>query len=331
MEDIVLFEGDGIGPEITKEVVRIIAKTGLNFNYHPYLIGQRAYDEYGVLIPDEAILALKKYKVALKAPVTTPIGKGFRSVNVGLRLALDLYINLRPSMSYPNTLGRYDDVNLVIFRENTEDLYTGKENEIEGGFEAIKTITEHASRRIIEAAFSYAVKHNRLHVTCVHKANIMKKTDGLFLRLFNEIAQKYPNVVADDKIIDNMCMQMVMKPSQFDIIVTPNLYGDILSDLAAGLTGGLGLVPGANIGNDVAIFEAVHGSAPDIAGMNIANPIALLLSACLMLDHLGYDKNAQMIRDAVYKTLSDGSVLTRDLGGNASTTEIADKIISYLE
>ena len=287
MEDIVLFEGDGIGPEITKEVIRILDCAGLKFNYHPYLIGQRAYEKYGVLIPDEAIEAIKKYKVALKAPVTTPIGKGFRSVNVGLRLALDLYINLRPSRSYPNTLARYNDVDLVIFRENTEDLYTGKEYEIDGGFEAIKTITEKASRRIIEAAFSYAIKHNRLHVTCVHKANIMKKTDGLFLNLFNEIAKNYSTVSIDDKIIDNMCMQMVMNPSQFDIIVTPNLYGDILSDLAAGLTGGLGLVPGANIGTDAAIFEAVHGSAPDIAGKNIANPIALLLSSCLMLDHLG--------------------------------------------
>lgn len=330
MEDIVLFEGDGIGPEITKEVVRILEATGLKLNYHPYLIGQRAYEKYGVLIPDEAIEAIKKYKVALKAPVTTPVGKGFRSVNVGLRLALDLYTNLRPSMSYPNTLARYNDVNLVIFRENTEDLYTGKEYEIEGGFEAVKTITEKASRRIIEAAFSYAVKHNRLHVTCVHKANIMKKTDGLFLKLFNEIAEKYPTVLKDDKIIDNMCMQMVMNPSQFDIIVTPNLYGDILSDLAAGLTGGLGLVPGANIGTDAAIFEAVHGSAPDIAGKNIANPIALLLSACLMLDHLGYNQESNKIRNSIYKTLEDGTVLTKDLGGNATTTEIANKIISYL-
>ena len=330
MEDIVLFEGDGIGPEITKEVIRILDCAGLKFNYHPYLIGQRAYEKYGVLIPDEAIEAIKKYKVALKAPVTTPIGKGFRSVNVGLRLALDLYINLRPSRSYPNTLARYNDVDLVIFRENTEDLYTGKEYEIDGGFEAIKTITEKASRRIIEAAFSYAIKNNKLHVTCVHKANIMKKTDGLFLNLFNEIAKNYPTVSIDDKIIDNMCMQMVMNPSQFDIIVTPNLYGDILSDLAAGLTGGLGLVPGANIGTDAAIFEAVHGSAPDIAGKNIANPIALLLSSCLMLDHLGYINEAKKIRTAVYNTLNDGTILTKDLGGTASTTEIADKIISYL-
>ena len=330
MYDVVLFEGDGIGPEITKEVVRIIEATGVKINYHPYLLGENAYNKLGVLLPDEAIEAVKKYKVALKAPVTTPVGKGFRSVNVGLRLALDLYINLRPSMSFPNTLGRFDNVNLVIFRENTEDLYIGREHEIEVGFEAIKLITEKASRRIIKAAFDYAVKNNRKKVTCVHKANILKKTDGLFLRLFNEIKEDYPSIIADDKIIDNMCMQMVMYPDSYDCIVTPNLYGDILSDLAAGLTGGLGLVPGANIGDEAAVFEAVHGSAPDIKGLGIANPIALLLSGCMMLDHLGEKVSADKIRNAVYKTLEDGKILTRDLGGTATTKEIADAIINNL-
>lgn len=330
MVDVVLFEGDGIGPEITKEVTRIIARTGVEINYHPYLLGSRAYDELGVLIPDEAIEAVKKYKVALKAPVTTPIGKGFRSVNVGLRLALDLYINLRPSKSLPNTLSRFDNVDLVIFRENTEDLYIGREKAIEGGFEATKLITEKASRRIIEACFEYAKEHHRKRVTCVHKANILKQSDGLFLSLFREISLKYPEITADDKIIDNMCMQMVMTPEKFDCIVTPNLYGDILSDLAAGLTGGLGLVPGANLSKEVGVFEAVHGSAPDIAGLGIANPIALLLSGCLMLDHLKFYDEANRIRNAVYKTLKEGKVLTRDLGGSSTTKEIADEIIKNL-
>lgn len=330
MVDVVLFEGDGIGPEITKEVIRIIAATGVEINYHPYLLGSRAYDELGVLIPDEAIEAVKKYKVALKAPVTTPIGKGFRSVNVGLRLALDLYINLRPSRSLPNTLSRFDNIDLVIFRENTEDLYIGREKAIEGGFEATKLITEKASRRIIEACFEYARIHHRKRVTCVHKANILKQSDGLFLDLFREISLKYPEITVDDKIIDNMCMQMVMTPEKFDCIVTPNLYGDILSDLAAGLTGGLGLVPGANLSKEVGVFEAVHGSAPDIAGLGIANPIALLLSGCMMLDHLKFYDEANRIRNAVYKTLEAGKVLTRDLGGSSTTKEIADEIIKNL-
>lgn len=327
--DVVLFEGDGIGPEITKAVTSIIKAAGVDIEYHPYLIGQRAFDQTGVLIPQESLDAVKKYKVALKGPVTTPIGKGFKSVNVQLRLAFDLYTNLRPARSYKG-LSRFENVDLVTVRENTEDLYIGEEHPIDGGFEAIKRITYKGSERIIRYAFEYAKKNNRKKITCIHKANIIKNADGLFLKLFNEIAQEYPTIEADNKIVDNICMQLVMYPEKYDMLVAPNLYGDIISDLIAGLTGGLGLVPGANIGEDVAIFEAVHGSAPDIAGKGIANPIAMLQSACLMLDYLEEREAATKIRNAIEYVLVNKVDLTPDLGGTGTTESITNALIKAL-
>ena len=273
--------------------------------------------------------AIKDLKIALKGPVTTPVGKGFKSVNVSLRLAFDLYVNLRPAKSIEG-ISKYNNVDIVTIRENTEDLYIGEEKEIDGGFEAIKRITNKSSERIIRYAFEYAKKYGRKKVTCIHKANILKKTDGLFLSLFNDIAKEYPDIEADNKIIDNMCMQLVMYPEKYDMLVAPNLYGDIISDLIAGLVGGLGLVSGANIGSDVAIFEAVHGSAPDIAGKGIANPLALLNAALMMLDHMGKNGVSNKISLAIDRVLKSKTVLTQDLGGNASTEEFTNEIIKNL-
>lgn len=327
---VTLFEGDGIGPEITAALKKIFKALDVDIEYDEFLIGQRAYDKYGVLIPEDAIESIKKNKIALKAPVTTPIGKGFRSVNVQLRLLFDLYVNLRPALSLPNTLSRYENIDIITFRENTEDLYIGDEYEIEDGFIARKKITRKCSERIIRYAFEYAIAHNRKQVTCVHKANILKKSDGLFLDIFNEIKEEYPDIKTNDKIIDNMCMQLVMNPENFDVLVAPNLYGDIITDLIAGLIGGLGMAPAANIGKDVAIFEAVHGSAPDIANQNIANPTAFILSGALMLDYLHEDEKALKLRNAIKDVLIDKKHLTKDLGGNATTTEYVDSIIEKI-
>lgn len=329
MTDIVLLKGDGIGPEIVEAVCEILDAAGADLKYHSYDIGQTSYDKSGKLIPEETLDAIKKYKVALKGPVTTPVGKGFRSVNVNLRLAFDLYTNLRPAYSFKN-ISKFQNVDIVTVRENTEDLYIGEEHEIEGGFEAIKRITVSSTDRIIRYAFEYAKNNNRKKVTCIHKANILKQTDGLFLKRFKEIALEYPEIICDDKIIDNMCMQLVMYPEKYDVLVAPNLYGDIISDLIAGLVGGLGLVPGANLGKDVAIFEAVHGSAPDIAGQGIANPIALLQAAVMMLEHIGKKDIAAKITKAILKTLDDGKALTKDLGGKATTKELTQAIINNL-
>lgn len=326
---ITLFEGDGIGPEITRELKRVFNALGLDIEYEEFLIGQRAYEKYGVLIPEKAIESIKRNKVAIKAPVTTPIGTGFKSVNVQLRLLFDLYVNLRPAQSIEGVPSKYKDIDIVTFRENTEDLYVGDEHEIEGGYVAKKIITKKKSERIIRYAFEYARKYGRKKVTCVHKANILKKTDGLFLNIFNSIKQEYPEIVADDKIIDNMCMQLVTNPNQFDCIVTPNLYGDILSDLISGLVGGLGVAPAANIGNDVAIFEAVHGSAPDIAGKGLANPVALFLSGALMLDYIGEHERASILREAICETIK-GQKATIDLGGTLSTNFFTNEIIDCL-
>lgn len=327
--DIVLLPGDGIGPEIVSAVTEILDAAGANLEYHKYEIGEAEYLRNGKLIPDETIDAINKYKIALKGPVTTPIGKGFKSVNVQLRLKFDLYTNLRPAYSIAN-ISKFQNVDIVTVRENTEDLYIGEEHAIDDGFEAIKRITVKASDRIIRFAFEYAKANGRKKVTCVHKANILKQSDGLFLQRFNEIAKEYPNITPDTKIVDNMCMQLVINPSQFDVIVAPNLYGDILSDLIAGLVGGLGLVPGANLGKEVAIFEAVHGSAPDIAGKGIANPIALLEAAVMMLEHIGKFDVATKIKNAILKTLTNGESLTKDLGGNANTKELTQAIIKNL-
>ena len=328
---ITLFKGDGIGPEITDEVLRVLNALNLPLEFEEFDIGQTSYDKTGVLIPDEAIESIKRNKVALKAPVTTPVGKGFRSVNVGLRLALDLYANIRPAKSLKGVKTKYDNVDLVTFRENTEDLYIGLEEEISPDeVHAIKKITRKASERIIRSAFDYALNNNRHKVTCVHKANILKKSDGLFLHIFEEIASEYPDIEANSLIVDNTCMQLVMKPEQFDIMVMPNLYGDILSDLTSGLIGGLGLLPSCNKNDDCAIFEAVHGSAPDIAGKGIANPTALLLSAVMMLEHLNFKDEANRIKKAINDVLENTDIRTPDLGGTSSTKEYTDAIIQRL-
>ena len=328
---ITLFKGDGIGPEITDEVLRVLNALNLPLEFEEFDIGQTSYDKTRVLIPDEAIESIKRNKVALKAPVTTPVGKGFRSVNVGLRLALDLYANIRPAKSLKGVKTKYDNVDLVTFRENTEDLYIGLEEEISPDeVHAIKKITRKASERIIRSAFDYALNNNRHKVTCVHKANILKKSDGLFLHIFEEIAGEYPDIEANSLIVDNTCMQLVMKPEQFDIMVMPNLYGDILSDLTSGLIGGLGLLPSCNKNDDCAIFEAVHGSAPDIAGKGIANPTALLLSAVMMLEHLNFKDEANRIKKAINDVLENTDIRTPDLGGTSSTKEYTDAIIQRL-
>jgi isocitrate dehydrogenase (NAD+) len=329
MMDIVLLPGDGIGPEIVESVCKILDAAGANLVYHKYDIGSIALEKTGSLIPEETLEAIRKYRVALKGPVTTPIGKGFRSVNVGLRLAFDLYVNLRPAYSFKG-VSKYPNVDIVTVRENTEDLYIGEEHEIEGGFEATKRITKEASERIIRYAFEYARYNNRRKVTCVHKANILKKSDGLFLDIFNKISAEYPEIEHDDKIIDNMCMQLVMYPEKYDVLVCPNLYGDILSDLIAGLVGGLGLVPGGNLGKKAEIYEAVHGSAPDIAGQGIANPIALLQAAVMMLKNNNMYAVGQKIEEAIKKTIENKESLTKDLGGISTTEEITNAIINNL-
>lgn len=328
---ITLFKGDGIGPEISEEVVRVITHLNLPIEFEEYDIGQTALEKCGTLIPNGAIESIKRNKVALKAPVTTPIGKGFRSVNVELRTMFDLYANIRPAKSLANVKTRYDNVDLVVFRENTEDLYIGKEEVIsEDEVHAIKKITRKCSERIIKSAFEYARNNKRKKVTCVHKANILKKSDGLFLSIFNEIKNNYPDIEANDMIVDNCSMQLVMRPEQFDVMVMPNLYGDIISDLTSGLIGGLGLLPSVNKNDEIAIFEAVHGSAPDIAGKGIANPTALLLSACMMLDYLNYHDEAKQIRNAIDVVLMNTAIRTKDLGGNSSTKEYVDEIIKNL-
>ena len=329
MNDIVLLKGDGIGPEIMESVIKILDKCNANLNYHYFDIGKTAYDKYGKLIPDEIYDAIDKYKIVLKGPVTTPIGTGFRSVNVELRLKYNLFVNLRPAKSIKG-ISKYENVDIITFRENTEDLYIGEEKEINGGYEAIKRITNTATENIIRYAFEYSIKHNRKKITCIHKANILKKTDGLFLEIFNKIANEYKQIESENKIIDNMCMQLVMYPEKYDVLVAPNLYGDIISDLIAGLVGGLGLVAGANIGKDTAIFEAVHGSAPDIACKGLANPIALLYAATMLLDYINEKDISNKIKNAIDKTLKSKSVLTKDLGGNATNKELTDEIIRNL-
>ncbi|MBA2503385.1 MAG: isocitrate dehydrogenase (NAD(+)) [Pyrinomonadaceae bacterium] len=328
---ITLIPGDGIGPEVTSAVVRIIEAAGVEAKWETYYAGAQALEKFGNTLPEELLESIKRNKVALKGPITTPIGKGFTSVNVGLRKALDLYANLRPVRTLPNIPTRYETIDLVIVRENTEDLYSGIEHVVVPGVvESIKIITEKASTRVSRFAFEYARREGRKKVTAVHKANIMKLSDGLFLDCFRKVAADYPEIEADDKIVDNTCMQLVMRPEQFDILLLENLYGDIVSDLGAGLVGGLGLVPGANIGEQGAVFEAVHGSAPDIAGQGIANPTALLQSGILMLRHIGEREPAERIEAAMLKVFRDGKVRTRDIGGTAKTTEFADAVLAGL-
>jgi isocitrate dehydrogenase (NAD+) len=328
---ITLIAGDGIGPEVTAAVVKIVEQAGLQVEWEPHLAGVTALEEHGVTIPPELLDSIRRNKVALKGPVTTPVGGGFTSVNVGLRQALELFANLRPVWNIPSIKSRYENVDLVIVRENTEDLYAGLEHQVVPGVvESLKIITASSSTRIAKFAFEYARRHRRRRVTAVHKANIMKMSDGLFLDSVRKVAADYPDITCDDRIVDAACMHLVMNPSQFDVLLLPNLYGDIVSDLAAGLVGGLGVVPAANLGVEIGVFEAVHGSAPDIAGQNIANPTALLLSALLMLRHIGEDAIADRIMKATGEVLTEGRIRTRDLGGSATTSEYAEAICRRL-
>jgi len=326
MRRITLIEGDGIGPEVTRAVVTILDAAGLQVEWEPQVAGVLALERHNTPLPPELLASIERNKVALKGPVTTPVGGGFTSVNVGLRKALNLFVNLRPVWSIPSVPSRYSGIDIIIVRENTEDLYAGIEHEVVPGVvESLKIITAEASTRVARFAFEYARTHNRTRVTAVHKANIMKMSDGLFLRCVRQVGEQFPGITCDDRIVDNACMQLVLNPTQFDILLLPNLYGDIVSDLCAGLVGGLGVVPGANLGEEIGVFEAVHGSAPDIAGKGIANPTALLFSALLLLRHIGEGAMADRIMNAVVATLTDG-VRTRDLGGTATTMEYADAI-----
>lgn len=330
MTRITLINGDGIGPEISDAVVKIIDASGLKIDWDVQTAGADVIEKEGVPLPNRVLASIRANKVALKAPVTTPIGKGFRSVNVQLRKELDLYANLRPCKNLPNVKTKFEDVDIVVVRENTEDLYAGIERQVDDDTaESIKVITRKASERIAKFAFDYAVKNNRIEVCVVTKANIMKLSDGLFLDCFRKISECYPQINKREILVDNLCMQLVQNPNQFDVLVLPNLYGDIVSDLCAGLIGGLGVAQGANIGLDCAVFEPVHGSAPDIKGQNKANPTALLMSAIEMLKYIGENSYADNIEKALFKTLEKG-IRTADLGSNASTSEFTDAIIREL-
>jgi len=329
---ITLIPGDGIGPEVTDAVVRILDASGVDIDWERHDAGLLAFQRTGETLPASLLDSIRANRVALKGPVTTPVGEGFTSVNVGLRKTLDLFANLRPVANLAGVPGRFENVDLVIVRENTEDLYAGIEHEVVPGVvESLKIITERASTRIARFTFDHARRLGRRRVTAIHKANIMKLSDGLFLDSIRAVAPGYPEITYDERIVDAACMHLVMRPEQFDVLLLPNLYGDIVSDLCAGLVGGLGVVPGANLGESIAVFEAVHGSAPDIAGKNVANPTALLLSAVMMLDHLGESGAASRIREALRRVFTTGYVRTRDLGGTASTSEFAGAVASALE
>ncbi len=329
---VTLIPGDGIGPEVSAAALRVIEAAGVKIEWERFDVGNRAQELLGTSLPDDVVESIKRNGVALKGPVTTEIGKGFTSVNVRLRKALDLYANLRPVRKLPGVESPFGDVDLVVVRENTEDLYAGIEHEVVPGvIESLKIITEKGSTRIADFAFSYAQTSGRKKVTAIHKANIMKRSDGLFLECFRRVAAGYPDIEHNEMIVDTACMKLVMNPCQFDVLVMENLYGDIISDLAAGLVGGLGVVPGANLGENAAIFEAVHGTAPDIAGKNLANPTAILLSAVMMLRHIGEDPVASRIEAALDKVLAGREKTTPDLGGKASTTEFTDAVIAALE
>ena len=328
---VTLIPGDGIGPEVTRAAQELVAACGVKIRWEPHDAGAEAAERTGNPCPDELIQSIQRHRIALKGPVGTPIGRGFRSVNVTLRRALDLYACLRPVRSLKGVASRYDNVDLVIIRENTEDLYSGLEHiVVPGVVESIKVITEKASTRIARFAFNYARAHGRKRITAVHKANIMKLSDGLFLDCCLKVAADFPDIKYDDIIVDNCCMQLVLDPTRFDMLLLENLYGDIVSDLCAGLVGGLGLAPGANIGEKGATFEAVHGSAPDIAGKNIANPIALILSGALLLDYIGELEAGNRVRAAVADVLREGKHMPKDLGGSASTSEVEEAIATRI-
>ena len=330
MKRVTLIKGDGIGPEITDSVMKIINAAGIAIDWDIQTAGSDLIETEGTPLPQRVLDSVKQNKIALKSPVTTPIGKGFRSVNVQLRKELDLYANLRPCYNLPNVKTRYDKVDIVVVRENTEDLYAGIERQVdENTAESIKIITRKASERIAKFAFDYAVKNNRKEVCVVTKANICKLSDGLFLECARKIAQQYPQIKFREILVDNCCMQLVQNPNQFDVLLLPNLYGDIVSDLCAGLIGGLGIAQGANIGKNYAVFEPVHGSAPDIAGQDKANPTAMLMSAIEMLNYIGENEAGRRIRLALFDTL-DAGIKTVDLGGNASCSEFTQAIVDRL-
>jgi isocitrate dehydrogenase (NAD+) len=326
-----LIPGDGIGPEVTAATLRILDAAGVSIEWERHEAGVAAFERTGQALPSALVESIRRNTVALKGPLTTPIAEGFTSVNVGLRKTLDLYANLRPVWNLPGVPSRFEGVDIVIVRENTEDLYAGLEHEVVPGVvESLKIITERASSRIARFAFAHARRHGRKKVTAIHKANIMKLGDGLFLESVRRVALEYADIAYEEKIVDAACMHLVLNPDQFDVLVMPNLYGDIVSDLCAGLVGGLGLVGSANLGADAAVFEAVHGSAPDLAGKNLANPTALVLSAVLMLRHIEEGAAADRIVEALRRVLTAGNVRTRDLGGTASTSEFADAICRAL-
>lgn len=329
---VTLIKGDGIGPEVASAMQKVLKAAGSKVEFEEVNAGQTVYDQIGTYIPDELYESIERNKLAIKGPITTPIGKGFRSINVELRKRYDLYANIR-EIKAPGPLDlKFDNVDFTIFRENTEDLYVGVEKKIsDDEYHSIKIITREKSLRISKAAFDYAAARNRKKVTVITKANIMKLTDGLFLECAREVAKSYPQIEFSEILVDNCAMQMVMNPGQFDVLVTENLYGDILSDLGAGLVGGIGLMPGVNKGKDYAIYESIHGSAPDIAGKDLANPTAMILTACLMLDDIGEAEIAERIREAIYKTLSDKNNYTGDLGGDKSCSSYTDALIANLE
>lgn len=336
MHKITLIPGDGIGPSITEATVKVIEATGVQIQWDEQYAGMAGIEKHKDPIPEQTIASISQNKVALKGPLTTQLGKGFRSVNVALRKEFDLYINLRPAKSFEGVPSRYSKVDIVMFRENIEEFYSGIEHYIDAQKSAAETIgiiTRYGSERIVRAAFEYARKFNRKKVSIVHKANIMKFTGGLFLEVGKKVAEEFPEIQCNDVIIDNMAMQLVLNPNQYDVIVTTNLFGDILSDLCSGLVGGLGVAPGANIGKDAAIFEAVHGSAPDIAGKDIANPSALILAAAMMLNHLGETKAAERIYKAIQDTLKNPNEVTRDLNPNSKvgTKQFAEFIIQHIK
>jgi len=329
--NITLIPGDGIGPEVTAATVKVIENSGAQINWEIVHAGAEVIEEFNTPLPGYVLESIKKNKIALKGPITTPVGKGFRSVNVKLRQELNLYANVRPIKTYEGVPSRFGDVDLIIVRENSEDLYAGIEHMVtEDIAESIKIISKKASDRIVEYAFDLAKQQNRKEVIAVHKANIMKLSDGLFLKCARSIAENHKDIAFGDMIVDAMSMKLVMNPEKYDVLVMPNLYGDILSDMAAGLVGGLGLVPGANIGEDGAVFEPAHGSAPDIAGQNIANPTACILSGVMMLRYIGEKEAADKIEKAVEAVLKEGKYLTCDLGGNTGTSEFAEAVINEM-
>src|SRR6516162_8797187 len=328
---ITLIPGDGIGPEVTNATVRILEATGVKFEWEPFMAGAEAFEKYKEYIPKDLNESIERTRVGLKGPVTTPVGGGFASINVELRKHFELYANFRPIRNLPHIPTRYPDVDLIIFRENTEGLYSGIEHEVVPGVvESLKITTEKASTRISRYAFEYARKNGRKKIHAIHKANIMKLSDGLFLKCSRNVAKEYPEITYAEHIVDNTCMQLVMNPYQYDILLMENLYGDIVSDLCAAFVGGLGFVPSANLGDECAVFEAVHGSAPDIAGKNLANPTALLRSALLMVRHLGEHAASTQIRNALERVYRHREKLTRDIGGQAGTSEFADAVIEEM-